>query len=298
MKKKACIFPGQGVQKPFMGKSFYEKYQIAKEVYQEAEDILSMNITSKLFSSDDTFLLRTDFSQVALFVTFIAIWKTMDHEGLDLAVSAGLSLGEYAALIASKKATFQEILPIIQKRGMWMQKASTSCSQAMIAVLGLPVEKIPSKYQIANINCGNQVVLAGSKEEMEQARVELKKIGAKRVVPLKVLGAFHSSYMQSAKLLLKPMIEKCHFIPSNIDLVMNVTGDVAKTDGEIKQNLIEQVTGTTRWHDCVLKMEEYDVEYIEIGPSQLLGMNKKIGVKHSTICIEEVKDLEKLYETI
>ncbi|MCH9811616.1 ACP S-malonyltransferase [bacterium] len=298
MKKYAAIFPGQGSQKPLMGKSFYDTYLVSKEAYQEAEEILSMNITRELFSSNGAMLERTDFCQVALFVTLVAIWKALDVEGLPLAVSAGLSLGEYAALVAAKKVTFQEALPLIKKRGEWMQKAAESSSQGMIAVLGMDAREIPKKYQIANLNCPGQVVLAGSKEEMQQAKVELKQKGAKRVLSLKVFGAFHSSYMQPVKNQLSPLIEHLPLLDSSIDLVMNVTGKKAASNEEIQHNLKEQVTGTTLWHASVLTMEEYGVDYIEIGPTKLAGMNKKIGTKRSTISIEEVKDLEQIYEKV
>ena len=299
MRKKAFIFPGQGAQKPFMGKTFYDAFLASKEVYQEAEEVLSMSITSKIFSSEESFLKETDFCQIALFVTSVAILKAVEGSWKEsLGVCAGLSLGEYAALVASKKATFLEMLPVIQKRGMFMQKASNQCPQGMMAVLGLSERQIPQKYQVANINAPNQVVIAGSTKEMEMAKIELKELGAKRVVLLKVAGAFHTTYMDSAIRSLTPFIEACEVVSTDTPLIMNVTGKEEKDPSRIKRNLIEQVSGTTRWLDCVLEMERLDVDYVEIGPSQLCGINKKIKVKNSSTSIEEVKDMEKLYETI
>jgi [acyl-carrier-protein] S-malonyltransferase len=300
MKKKAFIFPGQGAQKPFMGKSFYDAFIETKEVYQEAEDLLNMNITSKIFSSDESFLQQTDFCQVALFVTSVAILKALEKqaEGISPAVTAGLSLGEYAALVSSKKAAFREILPIIHKRGAFMHRASLISPQGMVAVIGLGESEIPKKYQIANVNSPGQVVIAGSLNEMEAAKVELKELGAKRVIPLKVSGAFHSSYMDSAKEALSPFILSSEIRSSAIGFIMNVTGKITNTPSLIKSNLIKQVSSATRWLDCVLEMEKYNVDYIEIGPAQLCPINRKINRESSSVNIEEVKDIEKLYETI
>lgn len=300
MKKKAFIFPGQGAQKPYMGKSFYDAFLEAREIYQEAEDLLSMHITTKIFSSNEDFLQQTDFCQIALFITSIAILKVLEKEAKDMTpvVTAGLSLGEYAALVASKKGTFNEVLLLVHKRGSLMHKASLLCPQGMNAVIGLDACKIPKKFQIANRNCPGQVVIAGSLEQMNASKLELKDLGAKRVIPLKVSGAFHSSFMDSAKEALTPFICASRFAPTEIDLIMNVTGKKANTADEIKDNLIRQVSTTTRWWDSVLEMEKYNVDYIEIGPSQLCAINRKINRESISTCIEEVKDIEKLYETI
>ena len=300
MKQKAFIFPGQGSQKPFMGKTFFDSFLEAKEVFEKAEEILSMHIASKIFSSDEDFLSQTKFCQIALFVTSNAILQTIYKQMPEISakVTAGLSLGEYCALVASKKATFEELLPVIRKRALFMDEASKKHMGGMAAVIGLEEEEIAKTYQVANVNYPGQVVIAGTIQEMAFAITDLKQKGAKKVIPIKVSGAFHSTYMNSAKEKLIPYIENCNIKESDIALIMNVSGKLAEDVEEIKQNLISQVTSKTRWLDCMLEMEKFNVDFIEIGPSQLTAMTKKIKISNSCINIETVKDLEGLYEKI
>ena len=300
VKKKAFIFPGQGAQKPFMGKSFYDTYVEAKEIYQLSEEVLKMHIAKKIFSSDEESLKRTDFCQIALFVTSIAILKVLESQNPEIkpSVTSGLSLGEYASLVASKKGTFEDLLKVISLRGRYMDEATMDIAQAMVAVIGLKEEAIPKKYQIANINTPGQIVLGGSKMDLKDVESDLKAIGAKRVIPLNVSGAFHTSYMEKAKEKLAPAIWMCPLIDSNIVCIMNLTGKGETKVDSIKQHLIDQMTQRTRWLDCVYTMEGLNVDYIEIGPAQLSTMNKKMGLKGETFCIQEVKDMENLFETV
>lgn len=297
--KKAFIFPGQGAQKPFMGKSFYDKYLPSKEVFQSAEDLLSMSIISKIFSSDEEALKRTDFCQIALFVTSVAILHAVEKE-LEITpfVTAGLSLGEYGALYAAKKVSFDHILPLIKERGLLMHQATMKEKQGMCAVFGLEEKQIPAHYQIANCNSPGQLVIGGTLEEMERAKVELKNLGAKRVLSLNVAGAFHTNYMEEAKQKLSYFARSCKIVSSDILFVMNMNGAVVSDPDEIRDNLVCGVSKQTRWLDCMLTMETMDVDYIEIGPSQLCPIAKKMNIQNSVICIEDVKDLEGLYETI
>ncbi len=300
MNKKAFIFPGQGAQRPFMGKSFYDAHLEAREVHQQAEDLLNMHITEKIFSTDEESLKQTDFCQVALFVTSMAILKVLQVQAPEFSpfVTAGLSLGEYGAILAAKKGRFEEILKIIKLRGLFMNEASKVIEQGMVAVFGLEEKDIAKKYQIANVNTPGQIVIAGSKNEMRNAEIELKAKGAKRVVPLNVSGAFHSSYMDIAREKLTPFIMECNLVPTEVQFVMNLTGKKEMKGEKIKQNLIDQISTKTRWLDCLQTMEEMDVDYIEIGPSQLSTMNKRMRLKGATFCIQEVKDIEALYEKV
>lgn len=297
--KKAFIFPGQGAQKPFMGKSFYDNFLASKEVFQKAEDLLSMSITSKIFSSEEEALKRTDFCQIALFVTSVAILHAVQKElNIEPFVTAGLSLGEYGALYAAKKVSFEDILPLIKERGLLMHEATMRERQGMCVVFGMKEKEIPSHYQIANCNSPGQIVIGGTLEEMERAKVELKNLGAKRVLPLNVAGAFHTTYMEGAKQKLAHFAGSCKIVSSDILFVMNMSGEVITEPDEIRDNLVNGVSKRTRWLDCMLTMETMDVDYIEIGPSQLCPIAKKMNIQNSAICIEDIKDLEGLYETI
>lgn len=259
-----------------------------------------MHITSKIFTSNEDYLNQTKFCQIALFVTSNAILEVIRKQmpEISLAVCAGLSLGEYSALIAAKKASFEDLLFVVSKRALFMDEASIKYPGSMAAVIGLEEGEISKNYQVANVNYPGQIVIAGSHQEIAFAITDLKKKGAKKVIPIKVSGAFHSSYMDSAKQKLIPYIENCNIYESDIKLVMNVSAKIALSAQEIKENLIKQMTSKTRWLDSMLEIEKLDVDYIEIGPCQLTSMTKKISIANTCINIETVEDLEGLYEKI
>jgi [acyl-carrier-protein] S-malonyltransferase len=301
MKKKiAFVFPGQGSQRPFMGQSFYGKYLETRMAFQEAEDVLSMNIVKVIFTSNEEALKKVDFCQIAIFVTSLAIFRAMKKEFPDIepAVCGGLSLGEYTALVAAKKVDYKTLLPIVKKRADFMNNASRRSPQGMSAVIGLAEELIPDHYEIANVNAPGQIVIAGSLDEMDAAAAELKELGARRVMPLKVAGAFHTSYMTKARNKLKPFVQACKIKENNIDFVMNVSGELAKNVEDLKEGLVEQVHRKTRWHDCMRTMDKMEVDYISCGPRQLSSLYKKMNTVNSFITIDEIQDLEGLYEKV
>ncbi|MBI5274554.1 MAG: ACP S-malonyltransferase [Chlamydiales bacterium] len=310
MPTTAFIFPGQGAQKPRMGFDFYQKHIRAKEVFQLADDILQNSFSKVIFTADEKELALTKNSQLAIYITSMAILTVMKEEFSDLIpiVCGGLSLGEYSAITASNKVDIEQMLPIVAARGNFMHEASIAKKGCMAAVLGMDAvvieQAINSLYQqghliwVANINCPGQVVISGTIEGVEIASLRLKEIGAKRVIPLDVSGAFHSGLMKSAQDKLSPLIEGLEIKDSAIYIAGNVTGSVEQDSRNIKQNLILQVTQPVRWQQCVQTIETYSPKcYLEIGPGNTLaGMNRKIGVKAPTISIEKVEDLEKIYE--
>jgi [acyl-carrier-protein] S-malonyltransferase len=302
VKKSAFIFPGQGAQYPSMGKDFYENFKEAKELFQEADDILSFSLSKLIFCGSEGDLKQTNRSQPAIFVVSSAILRVIEKQMPEIIPSmcGGLSLGEYSALLGAHKISFKECLELVQKRGAYMHQASLKAKGSMAAVLGLSAEKIKEAgYWIANINCPGQVVIAGPEEQIEKGLIELKELGARRVIKLEVSGAFHSQLMESARIELTPYIEKAILKTSNTDLVMNVVGDFVEDLDQIRKNLIAQVTMPTRWIDCVEAMVSKEPEcFIEIGPEQLTPMQKKIGVPCPSIKVEKIEDLEKMYEEI
>lgn len=299
MIKNAYVFPGQGAQKPWMGKSFYDDFASARSLFERAEDELKMSIRKHIFTSDEAYLQRTDFCQVALFVTSCATLRVIEEQTqIQPYVCAGLSLGEYTALCAAKKASFRDCLHLVSQRGIFMQEAIKSPKQAMSAVVGLDPDVIKQHIQVANINCPGQVIISGSEKEITQAEKTLRNIGARRTLRLNVAGAFHSSYMNDARESLCPYIEKLALKDSSILFVMNVSGKASKSNKEIKTNLINQISSTTNWVACVKEMEVMNVNYIEIGPRQLQAINRKNKIKNQILTIEESKDMELLYEQI
>jgi [acyl-carrier-protein] S-malonyltransferase len=288
-----------------MGKDFYTQFASYREVFEEAEDLLSWKISDLIFSGDSQELALTKNCQVAIYITSMAMLRVIEEEvgSLDPVLTAGLSLGEYSALTAAKKISFVDCLELVQLRGLYMHQAALEEKGTMVAVLGLQEEEIAEALDgldlwVANINCPGQIVVSGRRELLELGTEKLKIRGAKRVIPLDVSGAFHTELMRSAKEKLEPKICAIPFHPSNIDVVMNVTGNVASSVEEMRKNLILQVIKPVRWEASIREIEKRSPAlYVEIGPgATLAGMNKKNQVTGSTISIGKVGDLKLLEE--
>jgi len=287
-KKNAFIFPGQGAQYPGMGKDFYDHFSVAKETFEEAEDILSCNLKKLIFEGPADELTLTKNSQVGIYVVSMAILRSILSQFplLTPSVCAGLSLGEYTALTASGKISFKDCLPLVKARATFMHEACETSPGTMNVVLGLDEDKIeaclktlkPQEAWIANLNCPGQVVIAGTKAGMEAAAVALKEAGAKRVLPLEVSGAFHSSLMQEAQNRLAPQIQQTPIVETPIDIVMNVPGDYVKNSQDIRSCMTAQVTKCVRWEKGIRAMTKEGIDtFFEIGCGKTLsGMNKRI----------------------
>lgn len=306
--KKAFIFPGQGAQYPGMAKDFYENYPIAKETFQEADDILGRNLSKIILNGPEEMLTETRNSQTGIFVASIAILRTLQKlfPQLKAAVCAGLSLGEYTALTAAEKLDFGAALDLVQKRGTFMNEACEKTEGTMAVVLGLSgevVEKLvrdlnmPHDLWAANFNCPGQVVISGTLKGIEAGSQAAKAAGAKRVLPLQVHGAFHSGLMKSAEERLSEYVMAAPLKESSIELVMNVPGDYVKELSQIRTYLIQQVTHPVRWEQGIRAMKDVE-QCIEIGCGKTLnGFAKRIEGAPPTISIEKVPDLEQLEKT-
>lgn len=307
-KKIAFLFPGQGAQYPGMGRDFFDHYPEARAVFEEADQILGIPFSKTIFEGSQEELLQTKNSQLAIFITSIAILRVIEtlYPELRPSLCGGLSLGEYSALVAAHKLSFADALRIVKVRGESMQKACETHPGTMRVVLGLEVAAIEEALTsvegawIANLNCPGQVVIAGTAAGIEKATEVLSKKGAKRILSLPVSGAFHSSLMQSAQDHMRPLIEKSVVITSLVGIVMNVKGNVVEHEQNIRRCMIDQVTHPVYWQKGIEKMAEMGVElFIEIGPGKTLaGMNKKIGLSVPTISVEKKEDLETLAEGV
>lgn len=298
------LFPGQGAQYVGMGKSFYEEYPIAKQTFEEADDILKAPLTSLIFDGDLAKLTQTRNSQPAIFVVSLAILRTLESIfSLPLPdFTAGLSLGEYTALVAARKISFKDGLLLVAKRGELMHQACETTKGTMAVVLGLDDEsvistlesmKIPQEIFCANFNCPGQVVISGTLSALEKAKELLLAKGAKRVLPLTVHGAFHSGLMEPAKTALSPYIINTAFTDSPTRVAMNVTGEFGASLEHIKQLLIEQVTASTKWSYSIKTLDkERPSAFWEIGCGKTLtGLNSKIAPITPTFSIDSTKDL-------
>ena len=236
----ALIFPGQGSQKPGMGKCFYEGYSCARELVEMASDLTKICFKKMLFTTDLQELSLTKNAQPAIFVASLLQYRVLRLEfpNLHVLATSGLSLGEYSALVASEIIAFDDCLSLVVQRGEAMHKACDQTQGSMRAVIGLTESEVMDcTGLIANINHPKQIVIAGTNNELDIAEEKLLKMGAARVVQLKVAGAFHSNLMQSASDHLAPIIDKVLLHPSACPLIQNTTASIAHDIQGIKTAL-------------------------------------------------------------
>lgn len=288
--KHAFIFPGQGAQFSGMGKNLYEQNAKAKEYFEQANDILGFRITDIMFSGADEELKQTNVTQPAIFLHSVILFQTTPD--LIPNMVAGHSLGEFSALIANRVLSFEDGLKLVAKRAAAMQRACEINPSTMAAVLGLDdakVEEICSEFTdevvvAANYNCPGQLVISGSNEGVRQACEKLKAAGAKRALLLPVGGAFHSPLMQPAREELEAAIAATPFGNPTCPVYQNVDAHPYIDPGQIKQNLINQLTAPVRWTQSVQKMVENGASrFTEVGPGSVLqGLVKKIAKEVNT----------------
>lgn len=285
---KAFVFPGQGAQFVGMGKDLYDNYPLAKDLFEKANDILGYRITDIMFGGTDEELKQTKVTQPAVFLHSVISALCMG-EAFAPAMVAGHSLGEFSALVAAGALSFEDGLKLVYARAMAMQKACEAAPSTMAAIIGLPddkVEEICAEINKennvcvpANYNCPGQLVISGSIDAINEACEKMKAAGAKRALPLKVGGAFHSPLMQPAKDELQVAIENTEFNTPKCPVYQNVDGKPYTDPKEIKANLIAQLTSSVRWTSCVQNMVADGADdFTECGPGKALqGMIPRIA---------------------
>ncbi len=287
MSKQAYVFPGQGSQFSGMGKHLYETNSIAKELFEQANDILGFRISDIMFTGTDEALKQTNVTQPAVFLHSVIAFKTLENPTPNMV--AGHSLGEFSALVANNTLHFTDALKLVSIRANAMQKACELNPSTMAAVLALADERVEEicaaitaetgeVVVAANYNCPGQLVISGSLKGIEIACEKMKAAGAKRALVLPVGGAFHSPLMQPAKEELAAAIQSTHFNTPICPVYQNVVAKAVIKPEEIKQNLIDQLTGAVRWTQTVQAMvEDGATSFTEVGPGKVLqGLVQKI----------------------
>ncbi len=284
---KAYVFPGQGAQSVGMGKNLYDEYPVAKDLFEKANDILGFRITDLMFEGTDEDLRQTKVTQPAVFLHSVVTALCLGDDFKPDMV-AGHSLGEFSALVACRVLSFESGLKLVHARAMAMQKACETQPSTMAAILALPdeqVERICLDLQKegemvvpANYNCPGQVVISGTVAGIGKACDAMKAVGAKRALPLKVGGAFHSPLMEPARVELGEAISRTEFMHPTCPIYQNVDGLPHVNPDEIKENLMAQLTNPVRWTQCVEHMlADGAEEFVECGPGTVLqGLIKKI----------------------
>lgn len=287
---KAYVFPGQGAQFSGMGKDLYESSEIAKELFDKANEILGFNITEIMFNGTDEELKQTKVTQPAVFLHSVILAKTLPDFKPEMV--AGHSLGEFSALVANGTLAFEDALKLVYQRAMAMQKACEITPSTMAAVLNLDdkvVEDICASIDgvvvAANYNCPGQLVISGETKAVELACEKMKEAGAKRALILPVGGAFHSPMMEPAREELAAAIEATTFSTPICPVYQNVTASAVSDPAEIKANLITQLTAPVKWTQSVQQMiADGATSFTEVGPGKvLMGLINKIDKSVETI---------------
>ena len=301
MSKTAFIFPGQGSQYVGMGKEFYENLPICREVYDLASEVTGLDLPKLCFTENEQ-IHQTEYTQICMLATETAIYMALEQNGYQPDVTAGLSLGEYGALVASGVMTAEEAFEVVRKRGIYMQQAVPT-GGAMAAVLGLDGGKIEQiceqteeqmqlAVSVANYNCPGQIVISGKAEAVQAAGEACKEAGAKRVVPLKVSGPFHSKLLMDAGKQLREALNKVEIRENFVPYIANVTADYVTEQTQVKPLLECQIYSPVRWQQTIERMLADGVdEVVEIGPGKTLsGFIKKIDRNVKVCNIDKMED--------
>ncbi len=305
--KIGFLFPGQGSQAVGMGKDIYEKYDEAKKVYDRVKELTNVDIAKISFEGPEDVLNQTKYTQLAILTMSLAVVEILKKENIKAEISAGLSLGEYSALIYSGILDFDEGVKLVQKRGEYMQNLVPEGNWQMAAVLGLDDEtventckKVTNGFVVpANFNCNGQVVISGEEEAVKKAAELMSEAGARKVRVLKTSGPFHTTKLIEASKALSKELENTKFNKSNLKVVKNIDGTEYTENDNIKEILAKHIISPVRFSKSINTMLQENVDtFIEVGPGKTLSGFVKKAETTNPINILNINNVDTLENTI
>lgn len=299
----AFLFPGQGAQYPGMGKELYDAHPVVRDIFDRADALLGEPLSKLCFEGPEGDLMRTEHAQPCILTFSTAVSELLKSKGILPAAAAGLSLGEYSALVCADALTFEDALPLVRKRGMFMQEAVPAGEGTMAAIIGLDARQLTACLEraadagtvtIANYNCPGQLVISGTAQAVEKACALAREAGAKRTLPLAVSGPFHSPLLSGAGLRLQEALEAVSADTPAITVISNVAARPIESGTEVKNLLVAQVSHSVRWEDSVRFLLQAGVQtFVEAGPGKVLsGFVKKIDKEAKVLNVEDAASLD------